>query len=85
MDAPDKFQYKWINLDSVRLKASIGMDDSVNIIQLPPIIQAAKNGSVEEITQLVHEGISVSCQGKRYFFIRHVQSFSAFVAFLCTL
>ena len=59
MDAPDKFQYKWINLDSVRLKASIGMDDSVNIIQLPPIIQAAKNGSVEEIAQLIHEGISV--------------------------
>ena len=57
VDAPDKFQYKWINLDSVRLKASFGVDDSINIIQLPPIIQAAKNGSVEEITELIHEGI----------------------------
>ena len=57
VDAPDKFQYKWINLDSFRLKASMGMDDSLNIIQLPPVIQAAKNGSVEDITHLINDGI----------------------------
>ena len=56
VDAPDKFQYKWINLDSFRLKASMGMDDSLNVIQLPPIIQAAKSGSVDEIAQLINDG-----------------------------
>ena len=61
VDAPDKFQYKWINLDSFRLKASMGMDDSVNIIQLPAIIQAAKSGSVEEVTDLIHNGIVQFC------------------------
>ncbi|KAK3580810.1 hypothetical protein CHS0354_025154 [Potamilus streckersoni] len=56
VDAPDKFQWRWINLDSSRLLASMGVaDESINITTLPSIIQAAKQGNVDLITELVHE------------------------------
>ncbi|XP_060599781.1 uncharacterized protein LOC132753347 isoform X3 [Ruditapes philippinarum] len=54
VDAPDKFQYKWINLDSARLKASMTLDESMAITVLPPIIQAAKEGNTELINELVN-------------------------------
>lgn len=53
VDAPDKFQYKWINLDSARLKASMAMDESMALMLLPPIIQAAKEGNTELITEII--------------------------------
>ncbi|WAR02220.1 RAI14-like protein, partial [Mya arenaria] len=53
VDAPDKFQYKWINLDSARLKASMTVDESMHITVLPPIIQAAKEGNTDLINELV--------------------------------
>lgn len=60
VDAPDKFQYKWINLDSARLKASMALDESMAIIVLPPIIQAAKEGNIELITELISADPSCS-------------------------
>lgn len=56
VDAPDKFQYKWINLDSARLKASMAVDESMAITVLPPIIQAAKEGNTELIYEFVASG-----------------------------
>ncbi|KAL3856149.1 hypothetical protein ACJMK2_010937 [Sinanodonta woodiana] len=56
VDAPDKFQWRWINLDSSRLLASMGAaDESINITTLPSIIQAAKQGNVDLITELIHQ------------------------------
>lgn len=56
VDAPDKFQYKWINLDSARLKASMALDESMAITVLPSIIQAAKEGNTDLITDLISSG-----------------------------
>ncbi|XP_052224154.1 SH3 and multiple ankyrin repeat domains protein 3-like isoform X2 [Dreissena polymorpha] len=54
VDAPDKFQYKWINLDSARLKASMTVDESMHITNLPPMIQAAKEGNTDLINDIIH-------------------------------
>lgn len=59
VDAPDKFQYKWINLDSARLKASMALDDSMAITVLPAIIQAAKEGNTDLINELVASGKTI--------------------------
>lgn len=65
VDAPDKFQYKWINLDSARLKASMTLDESMAITVLPPIIQAAKEGNTDLINELVSSG-------KKYCFLKNM-------------
>ena len=70
VDAPDKFQYKWINLDSARLKASIGVDESLNITTLPLIIQAAREGNIEAIDELVSEGMIFNPFANKPWFLR---------------
>jgi len=56
VDAPDKFQYRWINLDSARLKASMTLDESMHLTVLPPIIQAAKEGNSDLISEIIASG-----------------------------
>ena len=70
VDAPDKFQYRWINLDSARLKASMAVDESMAITVLPPIIQAAKEGNIDLINEIVtsgnfHQNVAISWQKSR--------------------
>lgn len=56
VDAPDKFLWKWINLDSPKVSASFNVDDSYNFTTLPPLIQAVKEGDTERIAELINEG-----------------------------
>lgn len=56
VDAPDKFQWRWINLDSMKKLTATSVDESVNFTTLPPIIQAAKQGNIDLITDLIENG-----------------------------
>lgn len=56
VDAPDKFQWRWINLDSTRMTSSMTVDDSVNLVTLPPMIQATKQGDIKCMLQLIQAG-----------------------------
>ncbi|KAK3082955.1 hypothetical protein FSP39_010024 [Pinctada imbricata] len=56
VDAPDKFQWKWINLDSMKsLQGIVNTEESMNITTLPPIMQAVKHGNADLLMQLVQE------------------------------
>ena len=60
VDAPDKFQWKWINLDSMRNFQGVVMaEESMNITTLPPIMQAVKQGNSDLLLQLVQEGTTL--------------------------
>ncbi|XP_071093512.1 espin-like isoform X1 [Haliotis cracherodii] len=55
VDTPDKFQWKWMSMDSfTRLASTMSVEDSMNFVRLPPVIQAAMDGDLQEIEQLVH-------------------------------
>lgn len=49
IDAPDKFLWKWTNLESTKLR------NSMSYI-LPNIIQATKEGDIEKILEIVMKG-----------------------------
>ncbi|GFR92060.1 ankyrin repeat domain-containing protein 55 [Elysia marginata] len=55
VDAPDKFIWRWLNLDNAKLPSSMGLGDSLSIVVLPPIITAAKAGDVELASELIHQ------------------------------
>lgn len=56
VDAPDKFQWRWIHLDSLRSLTGISAEESVNLIRLPAIIQAVKEGSFDTCVELIQNG-----------------------------
>lgn len=56
VDTPDKFQWKWMSMDSfTRLASTMSVEDSMNFVRLPPVIQAAMDGDLQGIEQLVHQ------------------------------
>ncbi|GFO32691.1 ankyrin repeat domain-containing protein 55, partial [Plakobranchus ocellatus] len=55
VDAPDKFIWRWLNLDNAKLPSSMGLGDSLSLVVLPPIITAAKAGDVELASELIHQ------------------------------
>ena len=56
VDAPDKFLWRWVNLDNARLPTTMSVGDSLNFVVLPPLINAAKAGDVELVNDLLHQG-----------------------------
>jgi hypothetical protein len=56
VDAPDKFQWKWINLDSMKNMTGIMTEESMNITVLPPLIDATKRGDYNFVQDLLLEG-----------------------------
>ncbi|XP_021377640.1 espin-like isoform X2 [Mizuhopecten yessoensis] len=58
VDAPDKFQWRWMNLDSLRSLTGISNEESINFTRLPPIIQAVKEGNFEMCVELIQNDIS---------------------------
>lgn len=56
VDAPDKFQWKWINLDHIRNMAGVSTEESMNLTVLPPLIDATKRGDIEAVQDLLQEG-----------------------------
>lgn len=55
VDAPDKFQWKWINLDSIKNMTGIMTEESMNITMLPPLIHATKHGDYNTVRELLVE------------------------------
>lgn len=56
-EAPDKFEWDWISVDSQRVRQSLSKAASVdNIKQLPPIILAIRDGDFESVKQIVKQG-----------------------------
>ena len=59
-DAPDKFQWKWINLDSPKLRGTLPLELSTEFSTLPEIIEASKHGDNNRVMHLVEQGWSKS-------------------------
>jgi inversin len=57
VDAPDKFQWKWVNLDNLKNLQGIMTDESMNITSLPPIMQAVKQKDSDLLMELVQDGM----------------------------
>ncbi|XP_074640836.1 uncharacterized protein LOC141898692 isoform X2 [Tubulanus polymorphus] len=62
-DAPDKFQWRWINLENPRVSMSISMtfdgNQSSNSPSLPDSIQASKHGDISWLQELVEIDVHV--------------------------
>ncbi|XP_064619725.1 uncharacterized protein LOC135483113 isoform X5 [Lineus longissimus] len=58
-DAPDKFQWKWIDLENPRVSMSMTFDASSSLGNLPMIFHAAKSGDNELIQDLAVKNINV--------------------------
>jgi len=56
VDAPDKFQWKWINLDSLRSMVGKSVEESINLSVLPPLIHAVKEQNYDLVEELIHNG-----------------------------
>ena len=55
-DAPDKFQWKWLRLDSERLGGTLPVDLDKSFMTLPMVIQAARDGNNHMMMQLIERG-----------------------------
>ena len=55
-DAPDKFQWKWINLDSPKIRGTLPVELSTEFSTLPDIIVSSKCGDNNNIMHLVENG-----------------------------
>ncbi|XP_055861135.1 uncharacterized protein LOC106079642 isoform X2 [Biomphalaria glabrata] len=55
VDAPDKFIWRWLNLDSAKIPSTMSLGDSVNFVVLPPFIIAVKAGDLDIIADLIHQ------------------------------
>lgn len=53
VDAPDKFQWKWVNLDNLKNLQGIMTDESMNITTLPHIMHAVKQKDSDLLMELV--------------------------------
>ncbi|XP_013394393.1 inversin-A-like, partial [Lingula anatina] len=52
-DVPDKFHWRWINIDSPKVSGSLPLEG--DLVTLPLVIQAAKQGDIELIEQLLEK------------------------------
>lgn len=55
VDAPDKFRWRWVNLDNARLPSNMSTSDSINFMMLPPMILAVKAGNISIMQELVKQ------------------------------
>ena len=56
-DAPDKFQWRWLNLDNPKIAKELPADVNKDIAKLPQLIQVAKDGNDSEIMRLIDKGM----------------------------
>ena len=56
VDAPDKFRWRWLNLDNARLPSNMSVSDSINLTTLPPMIRAVKAGNIKIMQELIRQG-----------------------------
>ena len=55
-DAPDKFQWKWVKLDNVKLSGTLPAEVKQDLGALPKVIQAAKIGDNNRLMQIIDKG-----------------------------
>ena len=55
---PDQFEWKWYNLESPRLSASLGTNE---FSSLPLVLQATKSGDSELLRELIDKGKTNKC------------------------
>ena len=55
---PDQFEWKWYNLESPKLSASLGTNE---FSSLPLVLQAAKSGDSELLKELIDKGKINNC------------------------
>jgi hypothetical protein len=55
-EAPDKFEWEWINVDSQKVRQSLPKYSIDNFKTLPQIIVAVKDGDLNLVKKLVKEG-----------------------------
>lgn len=68
VDAPDKFQWKWVNLDNLKNLQGVMTDESMNITTLPHIMHAVKQKDSDLLMELVQGGM-IFCMIRLIFFI----------------
>lgn len=56
-DHPDKFQWKWINLESRKVVGTLPADLNKEMSTLPVVILAAKQGDNAMLMSLLEKGI----------------------------
>ncbi len=56
-EAPDKFEWEWINVDSQKVRQSLPKFSIDTFKTLPQIILAIKDGDLSLVKKLVKEGI----------------------------
>ncbi|XP_076452264.1 uncharacterized protein LOC143287907 [Babylonia areolata] len=59
VDAPDKFRWRWINLDNARLPSNMSVTESINLTTLPPMIQAVKAGNIRIMQELAQQDSAI--------------------------
>ncbi|XP_076473133.1 uncharacterized protein LOC143302367 isoform X2 [Babylonia areolata] len=57
VDAPDKFRWRWVNLDNARLPSNMSVSDSINLTTLPPMIRAVKAGNMKVMQDLIKQDL----------------------------
>ena len=57
VDAPDKFQWKWVNLYKLENLQGIMTDESMNITTLPHLMNAVKQKDSDLLMELVQGGL----------------------------
>jgi hypothetical protein len=55
-EAPDKFDWEWINVDSQKVRQSLPKGSVENFRTLPQIITAIKDGDFNTVKQIVKQG-----------------------------
>lgn len=64
---PNQFEWKWVNLESPKLSASLGTSE---FSSLSPFLQAAKTGDIEVMKELLNKGKRLTnIINQRFFYI----------------
>lgn len=56
-EAPDKFDWEWINLDSQKVRQSLSRSNNQEGLRsLPPAVAAVRNGDLDLLKEIIEEG-----------------------------
>ncbi len=61
-EAPDKFDWQWVNFESAKARQSSIRTKSDPLTSLPSIIVAIRDGDISTVKQLIKEGLINSLQ-----------------------
>ncbi len=74
-EAPDKFDWQWINADSTKARQSLTRTKTDLLTSLPSLIVAIRDGDISTVKQLVKEGIKRGRDRFSRFFFKFFSKF----------